>query len=103
MKKGDLIRIEIKEAREEGLLLYSYKKKEDVFVVLSSLKSSYSSKKYSKLVGTPIVLRIVSSRPNLVLSEKYMQEGNPIFDDFALKQSVLMFRLCKKKYWKKKK
>lgn len=85
MKKGDLIRIEIKEAREEGLLLYSYKKKEDVFVVLSSLKSSYSSKKYSKLVGTPIVLRIVSSRPNLVLSEKYMQEGNPIFDDFALK------------------
>ena len=103
MKKGDLIRIEIKEAREEGLLLYSYKKKEDVFVVLSSLKSSYSSKKYSKLVGTPIVLRIVSSRPNLVLSEKYMQEGNPIFDDFALSQSVLMFRLCKKKYRKKKK
>ena len=27
MKKSDLIRIEIKETREEGLLLYSYKKK----------------------------------------------------------------------------
>lgn len=85
MKKGDLIRIEIKEAREDGLLLYSYKKKADVFVAVSSLKSNYSPKKYSKLVGTPIVLRIVSSRPDLILSEKYMQENNTVFDDFALK------------------
>lgn len=84
MKKGDLIRIEIKEAREDGLLLYSYKKKADVFVAVSSLKSNYSPKKYSKLVGTPIVLRIVSSRPDLILSEKYMQENNTVFDDFAL-------------------
>ena len=85
MKKGNLIRIEIKEAREDGLLLYSYKKKADVFVAVSSLKSNYSPKKYSKLVGTPIVLRIVSSRPDLILSEKYMQENNTVFDDFALK------------------
>lgn len=85
MKKGDLIRIEIKEARDDGLLLYSYKKKANVFVAVSSLKSSYSSKKYSKLVGTPIILRIVSSRPDLILSEKYMQKNNPVFDDFALK------------------
>lgn len=85
MKKGDLIRIEIKEAREDGLLLYSYKKKADVFVAVSSLKSNYSPKKYSKLVGTPIVLRIVSSRPDLILSEKYMQENNTVFDDFSLK------------------
>lgn len=84
MKKGDLIRIEIKEAREDGLLLYSYKKKADVFVAVSSLKSNYSPKKYSKLVGTPIVLRIVSSRPDLILSEKYMKENNTVFDDFAL-------------------
>lgn len=85
MKKGDLIRIEIKEARDDGLLLYSYKKKANVFVAVSSLKSSYSSKKYSKLVGTPIILRIVSSRPDLILSEKYMQKNNQVFDDFALK------------------
>lgn len=85
MKKGDLIRIVIKEAREDGLLLYSYKKKADVFVAVSSLKSNYSPKKYSKLVDTPIVLRIVSSRPDLILSEKYMQENNTVFDDFALK------------------
>lgn len=49
MKKGDLIRIEIKEAREDGLLLYSYKKKADVFVAVSSLKSNYSPKKIFKI------------------------------------------------------
>ena len=73
MKKGELIRIEIKEAREDGLLLHSYKKKADVFVASSSLKSGYSPKKYAKLVGTPIILRIVLSRPTLELSEKYLQ------------------------------
>ena len=85
MKIGELIRIEIKEAREEGLLLYSYKKKEDVFVAASSLKSGYSPKKYGKLVGTPIILRIVLSRPTLELSEKYLQADKPVFDDYALK------------------
>ena len=85
MKKGDLIRIEIKEAKEEGLLLYSYKKKADVFVASTSLKSGYSPKKYNNLVGTPIILRIVLSRPTLELSEKYLQADKPIFDDYALK------------------
>lgn len=85
MKKDDLIRIEIKEARDDGLLLHSYKKKADVFVAISSLKSNYSSMKFSKLVGTTIVLRIVSSRVDLILSEKYMKENKPLFDDFALK------------------
>ena len=85
MKKGELIRIEIKEAREDGLLLHSYKKKADVFVASSSLKSGYSPKKYAKLVGTPIILRIVLSRPTLELSEKYLQADKSVFDDYALK------------------
>ena len=66
-------------------MLYSYKKKADVFVSSTSLKSGYSPKKYNNLVGTPIILRKVLLKPTLELSGKYLQADKPIFDDYALK------------------
>ena len=85
MRKGESISLEIREVNLNGLVLYSYKKKENIFIDVSQLKAGFSKEKYQKLIGTPIVLRLISTRPKICVSEKFIHKDAPIFDDYALR------------------
>lgn len=85
MKKGESIRLEIREVKSEGLVLYSYKKKAEIFLDTTQLKTSFSKEKYQKFIGSPIVLRLISTRPELRVSEKFIHKDAPVFDDYSLR------------------
>lgn len=90
MKKGESIRLEIKSVSSAGLVLYSYKKKAEILLDSTQLKAGFSKEKYQNLIGSPIVLRLISTRPTIRVSEKFIHKDAPIFDDYALrpKESV---------------
>ena len=85
MKKGESIRLEIRNVSPTGLLLYSYKKKAEIFVETSQLKAGFSKEKYQGLIGSPIIMRLTMTRPEIRVSQKFIHEDAPIFDDYVLK------------------
>ena len=48
MRKGESVRIELKEACDDGIIVHSYKRKTDIFVDIDNLKANYSKDKYKK-------------------------------------------------------
>ncbi len=85
MKKGESIRLEIRGVSSAGLQLYSYKKKAEIFVDATQLKAGFSKEKYEGLIGTPIIMRLTMTRPEIRVSQKFIHEDAPIFDDYALR------------------
>ena len=81
MKKGDSVKIEVKSVGEFGIVVHSYKRKEDFSVTYDQLKSKFIERLKP---GNPVILRFVSTRP-WTLSEKFVHEGRFLFDDYALK------------------
>ena len=84
MKKGDSVKIEVKSVGEFGIVVHSYKRKEDFSVTCDQLKSKFIERLKP---GNPVILRFVSTRP-WTLSEKFVHEGRFLFDDYALKPIV---------------
>ena len=85
MKKGESIRLEIRGVSSAGLLLYSYKKKAEIFVPVTQLKSGFSKEKYQGLIGSPIIMRLTMTRPEIQVSQKFIHEDAPVFDDYGLR------------------
>ena len=85
MKKGESIRLEIRGVTSAGLLLYSYKKKAEIFVAATQLKAGFTKEKYQGLIGSPIIMRLTQTRPEIQVSQKFIHEDAPVFDDYALR------------------
>ncbi|MBR5356315.1 MAG: hypothetical protein IK121_05285, partial [Lachnospiraceae bacterium] len=69
MKKGNTIRLFIKEKSQNGIVLYYNKKKEDVFLPIDEIrKADYKN----AIPGGYLDVRVVSSRPKLLVSGKFV-------------------------------
>ena len=78
MKKGNTIRLEIIGKDENGMLLHSNLKKQDTFLPRNEIKNQDYIRKN---IGDFFDVRIVSSRPKLIVSGKFVHDDEePIID-----------------------
>ena len=84
MKKGQTIKLRITDIRKDDVILYSNIKKQQVILPFSEIKTNQKNK---IKIGDTLCLRIVTSRPKLKVSGKFVKNNN-IIDDDSLADNV---------------